>query len=183
MRPSISWPGAPMALVSAALFGASTPLAKLLLGDGVDPWLLAGLLYLGSGAGLGLIHITRNLFGNPAAEAPLRRGDMPWLALVVVTGGMIGPLLLMFIAEVMFDLREKSPVYWFFIASPMMSVAMNEFNAFGQMYREPWLAVALNAAYYGAWWIGLRVWCLRRAPVWLGRTCETVVAEEAAPQT
>jgi drug/metabolite transporter (DMT)-like permease len=84
-----------MALVSAALFGASTPLAKLLLGDGVDPWLLAGLLYLGSGAGLGLIHITRNLFGNPAAEAPLRRGDMPWLALVVVTGGMIGPLLLM----------------------------------------------------------------------------------------
>lgn len=95
MRPSISWPGAPMALVSAALFGASTPLAKLLLGDGVDPWLLAGLLYLGSGAGLGLIHITRNLFGNPAAEAPLRRGDMPWLALVVVTGGMIGPLLLM----------------------------------------------------------------------------------------
>jgi len=35
-----------MALVSAALFGASTPLAKLLLGSGVDPWLLAGLLGL-----------------------------------------------------------------------------------------------------------------------------------------
>ena len=41
------WPrrrGAPMALASATLFGASTPLAKLLLGDGIDPRLLAGLL-------------------------------------------------------------------------------------------------------------------------------------------
>lgn len=95
MRPTISWPGAPMALVSAALFGASTPLAKLLLGNGVDPWLLAGLLYLGSGLGLGLIHVIRNLLGMPAAEAPLRKADTPWLALIVVTGGMIGPLLLM----------------------------------------------------------------------------------------
>ena len=51
MKPSISFPGAPMALASAALFGTSTPLAKLLLGGGVDPWLLAGLLYLGSGLG------------------------------------------------------------------------------------------------------------------------------------
>jgi drug/metabolite transporter (DMT)-like permease len=84
-----------MALASAALFGASTPLAKLLLGGGVDPWLLAGLLYLGSGLGLGLIHLARGLLGVPAPEAPLRRGDLPWLGLVVLAGGLIGPLLLM----------------------------------------------------------------------------------------
>ncbi|MEW6597858.1 MAG: EamA family transporter [Pseudomonadota bacterium] len=84
-----------MALASAALFGASTPLAKLLLGGGVDPWLLAGLLYLGSGVGLGLIHLIRGLLGVQAPEAPLRRGDLPWLGLVVVSGGVIGPLLLM----------------------------------------------------------------------------------------
>lgn len=94
-RSALAWPGAPMALVSAALFGASTPLAKLLLGDGVDPWLLAGLLYLGSGLGLGFVHIARGLIGMPAAEAPLRRAEIPWLALVVLSGGMIGPLLLM----------------------------------------------------------------------------------------
>ena len=84
-----------MALASAALFGASTPLAKLLLGDGVDPWLLAGLLYLGSGLGLGTVHLLRGAFGIPASEAPLRRGDVPWLMLVVLTGGVVGPLLLM----------------------------------------------------------------------------------------
>ena len=95
MKPSIFWPGAPMALASAALFGASTPLAKLLLGGGVDPWLLAGLLYLGSGLGLGLVHLGRGLLGVPAPEAPLRRADLPWLALVVLAGGVIGPLLLM----------------------------------------------------------------------------------------
>jgi len=39
------------ALGSALLFGAGTPLAKLLLAD-VSPWLLAGLLYTGSGLGL-----------------------------------------------------------------------------------------------------------------------------------
>ncbi|MEO6338433.1 MAG: EamA family transporter [Caulobacteraceae bacterium] len=84
-----------MALASAALFGASTPLAKLLLGGGVDPGVLAGLLYLGSGLGLGVIHLARQTLGLPAAEAPLRRADLPWLSLVVLTGGAIGPLLLM----------------------------------------------------------------------------------------
>ncbi|WP_341650192.1 hypothetical protein [Thauera humireducens] len=34
------------ALLAAALFGASTPLAKLLVGE-MSPWLLAGLLYFG----------------------------------------------------------------------------------------------------------------------------------------
>ncbi len=95
MKSPISWPGAPMALASAALFGASTPLAKLLLGGGVNPWLLAGFLYLGSGLGLGLTHIARGLIRMPAAEAPLRRADLPWLALVVLSGGVVGPVLLM----------------------------------------------------------------------------------------
>ena len=87
MRRFLVWPGAPMALASAALFGASTPLAKLLLGEGVGPWLLAGLLYLGSGTGLMLVQLARRGFGLPAAEPPLRRADLPWLILVVLAGG------------------------------------------------------------------------------------------------
>jgi drug/metabolite transporter (DMT)-like permease len=89
-------PGAQLALVSAVLFGASTPLAKLLLGNGVNPWLLAGLLYLGSGAGLAILQLALRAAGRSSGEAPLRRADLPWLALVVLTGGAVGPLLLMF---------------------------------------------------------------------------------------
>lgn len=93
--PDLVFAGAPLALISAALFGASTPLAKLLLGDGVDPWVLAGLLYLGSGLGLGAAHLARGFLKIPAPEAPLRRPDLPWLGLVVLSGGVIGPVLLM----------------------------------------------------------------------------------------
>ena len=89
------WTGAAPALASAILFGASTPLAKLLLGDGVDAGLLAGLLYLGSGLGLSAVLLGRKLAGAAITEAPLRRADLPWLALVVLFGGALGPLLLM----------------------------------------------------------------------------------------
>lgn len=94
-RNFIAWPGVPLAMGSAALFGASTPFSKLLLGRDVSPWLLAGLLYMGSGLGLSLVHFGRRRLGIAPAEAPLRRGDMPWLALVILSGGVIGPVLLL----------------------------------------------------------------------------------------
>jgi drug/metabolite transporter (DMT)-like permease len=87
--------GASMALASAVLFGVSTPLAKLLLGDGADPWLLAGMLYLGSGLGLSLFSFARRLGGAAAAETPLRPADLGWLSLAILAGGVAGPLLLM----------------------------------------------------------------------------------------
>jgi drug/metabolite transporter (DMT)-like permease len=81
--------GAAAALGAALLFGASTPLAKLLLGD-VSPWLLAGLLYLGSGIGLALL-----LALQRAERAGLAAGDWRWLAGAVLSGGVLGPVLLM----------------------------------------------------------------------------------------
>lgn len=92
--PALTAPGATLGLLSAALFGASTPLAKLLLGE-VDPWLLAGLLYLGSGFGLAAVHLGRRSLGIAPPEAPLRRTDLPWMAAVVLAGGVAGPVLLM----------------------------------------------------------------------------------------
>lgn len=84
-----------IALAAAALFGISTPLAKLLLGD-VSPWLLAGLLYLGSGLGLSVLIFMRKLSGAAIGEAGLTRADLPWLAGTVFFGGMLGPILLLF---------------------------------------------------------------------------------------
>jgi drug/metabolite transporter (DMT)-like permease len=83
--------GIALALASAMLFGVSTPLAKLLLGE-IDPWLLAGLLYLGSGGGLLIVKLLR---GSGHDEAPLSRADLPWLAGAIAAGGVAGPLLLM----------------------------------------------------------------------------------------
>ncbi|MGV8936073.1 MAG: DMT family transporter [Allorhizobium sp.] len=88
-------PGVPLALGSAVLFGASAPAAKLLIGA-IDPWLLAGILYLGAGVGLGLVHWGRPLIGLDTVETPLKRADLPWLLAVILFGGILGPLLLMF---------------------------------------------------------------------------------------
>jgi drug/metabolite transporter (DMT)-like permease len=81
--------GVPAALGAALLFGAGTPLAKLLLG-GIDPWLLAGLLYLGSGIGLTFY---RYLIHAPAVNLP--RHELPWFAGAIVMGGIVAPVLLM----------------------------------------------------------------------------------------
>lgn len=88
------WPGVPLALGSAILFGASAPLSKLLMGS-IDPWLLAGILYLGAGVGLAAVHWGRPFLGLPNVEAPLLKSDIPWLAAVIVFGGVLGPLFLM----------------------------------------------------------------------------------------
>ncbi len=87
------WPGVPLALAAAVLFGAAAPFSKLLIGA-VDPWLLAGVLYLGAGIGLLAVQAARGLIGLQA-EAPLQRADMPWLGLVILFGGCLGPLFLM----------------------------------------------------------------------------------------
>ena len=94
IKASHLWPGVPLALGSAVLFGTSAPLSKLLMGS-IDPWLLAGILYLGAGAGLAIMQWGRSFVGIENLEAPLHRADWPWLAAVIVFGGMIGPLFLM----------------------------------------------------------------------------------------
>jgi len=87
--------GAGLALLAAALFGASTPFAKMLLGS-VSPWLMAGLLYLGSGLGLLALFCVRTyVLRTPSAEAPLQRAGLPWLAGAVLAGGIVAPVLLM----------------------------------------------------------------------------------------
>jgi drug/metabolite transporter (DMT)-like permease len=84
-----------LALLAALLFGLSAPASKLLVGA-VDPWLLAGLLYLGSAVGLVVFRIARCLAGGRPPEAALTWADVPWLAGAIAAGGIAGPVLLMF---------------------------------------------------------------------------------------
>src|SRR5258706_6362612 len=86
-------PGVASALGAAALFGASTPFAKLLLGE-VSPLVLAAMLYLGSGLGLAVwIAVRAGLPGRETA-APIARTDWPWIAAAIGAGGVAGPILL-----------------------------------------------------------------------------------------
>lgn len=85
---SAIWP----ALGAAVLFGASTPLVKLLVGE-LPTLLLAGLLYLGSGLGLAVIRLLRDRGWKPSGLAP---GEWRWLAGAIVFGGLLGPVLLVF---------------------------------------------------------------------------------------
>ena len=86
------------ALAAALLFGASTPLAKLLTGN-MSPLLLAGLLYLGSGLGLGMLLLLRRLRerlrGQPVTRLHIPRAERLWLLGAIVAGGMLGPALFM----------------------------------------------------------------------------------------
>ncbi|WP_371867638.1 DMT family transporter [Duganella guangzhouensis] len=84
--------GAIYALLAAALFGASTPFAKSLLGQ-VAPVALAGMLYMGSGLGLLLFYLIRR--GSKAERAGLTAKDWPWLGGAILAGGVAGPVLLM----------------------------------------------------------------------------------------
>jgi drug/metabolite transporter (DMT)-like permease len=76
-------------LLAAVLFGAGTPLAKLLL-DEVSPWLLAGLLYCGSGLGLFVYRRVRR-----APRVTLPREDRLPLAGAILAGGVVAPVLLL----------------------------------------------------------------------------------------
>ena len=85
-----------VALGSAALFGLSTPLAKILVGT-VSPLLLAGLLYAGSGLGLSLVLVGRRLWTPRESSISLpRRGEWLWLAGAIFFGGVAGPAALMY---------------------------------------------------------------------------------------
>jgi drug/metabolite transporter (DMT)-like permease len=85
-----------LAFMSAALFGVSTPAAKVLLGS-IDPAILAGLLYCGAGLGVAIVRrLGRSVVSrSDAPEVALGRRELRWLAGAIVTGGILGPILLM----------------------------------------------------------------------------------------
>ena len=71
------------------LFGLTTPIAKVLQ---LPPFELAGLLYLGAGAGLCAIRWIRDRRWAPSG---LRRQDLKWLSGSNFFGGIVAPVCLM----------------------------------------------------------------------------------------
>ena len=82
-----------LAILAAALYAISSPLSKLLL-DAVPPTLLAGLLYLGAGLGMGVIALVRRLLHTPRTEEPFTRSDAPYV-LAMIGLDIAAPILLL----------------------------------------------------------------------------------------
>ncbi len=81
------------ALLAAALYAVNVPFSKLLMGS-VSPAMLAGLLYMGAGVGVGCVTLAKKAMKWPSAQ-PLDRGDLPYvIAMVVLDIG--APIFLMY---------------------------------------------------------------------------------------
>ena len=81
-----------IALISAVLFGASTPIGKALL-ESLPPFQLAGLLYLG--AALGVLPFTMRE-QNTLRLQKMNRKNLQRLSGAIIMGGVAGPVLLLF---------------------------------------------------------------------------------------
>jgi drug/metabolite transporter (DMT)-like permease len=82
------------AVTAAIFFGASAPIAKLLLGDDIAPIYLAAFLYLGSGSGTFLVRHTQRI-RTKDSEADIKSADIKWLAGAIISGGILAPIILM----------------------------------------------------------------------------------------
>lgn len=82
------------ALLAAIFFGASAPIAKLLLDDNIAPIFLAAFLYLGSGTGISLVKLTQRVRSKDV-EAGIKSPDIKWLAGAIISGGIAAPIILM----------------------------------------------------------------------------------------
>jgi len=127
------------ALIAALLFGASAPLAKLLLGQ-VEPIPLAAFLYLGSGiALLGLKLFQRINKQRSDREAQIRKPDYPWLAGAIIAGGVAAPIVLLF------SLRNTAAATASLLLSfEAVATTLIAFFAFKEaISRRAWWAIAL----------------------------------------
>lgn len=130
------------ALAAAILFGASTPLSKVLLTK-VDPIGMAALLYLGTGLGLAILKgIGSRKTALLRAEARITRQDLPWLAGAVISGGILAPIVLMVSLE-----KTPAATASLLLNFEGIATALIAFVIFREAIgRSIWLAVAAITA-------------------------------------
>ena len=81
------------AILAAALYALNAPLSKMMLGH-VPPAMMAALLYLGAGAGMLFMMLTRRAAHIPSGEIGLKKADLPYTLGMIVLD-ILAPLFLM----------------------------------------------------------------------------------------
>lgn len=129
------------AIISALFFGVSAPLSKLLLAS-VDPIALAGLLYLGAGASLGVVALVSGSRASLRREASLERQDVPWLAGAIAAGGVAAPILLLLGLS-----STPAAAASLLLNFEVVATALLAYALFGEAVgRRTWIAVAAVSA-------------------------------------
>lgn len=82
-----------LALLAASLYAVNAPLSKLLLDD-IPSTLMAGLLYLGAGIGVGFVTLARRIRKSPRHGEPFTRSDLPFV-LAMILLDVAAPILLL----------------------------------------------------------------------------------------
>ncbi len=83
-----------LALLAAALYAINVPFSKLLI-PLVAPSMLAGLLYIGAGVGMGVMLLAKKAAGKTAVSNPLTKKDLPYTIAMVVLD-IAAPIFLMY---------------------------------------------------------------------------------------
>lgn len=82
-----------LAILAAALYAINSPLSKLLL-EFIPPTLMAGLLYLGAGIGMGFIFLFRKILKSPQTEEKLTKAELPY-TLAMIALDIAAPIFLL----------------------------------------------------------------------------------------
>jgi drug/metabolite transporter (DMT)-like permease len=129
-----------MAVLAAALYGLSSPFAKLLL-DQLPPTLLAALLYLGAGLGMLVVNLILGFRKRKRIEARLSKKEWPYLVGVIILD-IAAPVLLMFALTVT-TAANTSLLNNFEIVATALTALLLFHEAIG---RRMWLAIGLITA-------------------------------------
>jgi len=85
--------GIGLAVLAAALYALNAPFSKLLLAD-VPSTLMAGLLYLGAGLGMGVMALLRRITGRGGDEKKLAWAQLPYTVAMIVLD-ILAPIFLL----------------------------------------------------------------------------------------
>lgn len=94
MKSSVNAKGIFLAVLAAALYAINAPFSKLLL-DYVPSTMMAGLLYIGAGLGMGAIALFRKSTGRENSEDKLTKSDFPYV-LAMILLDIAAPICLLF---------------------------------------------------------------------------------------
>lgn len=130
------------AILAAALYALNAPLSKLLMeDDAVAPSMMAGLLYLGAGLGMGAIWLIQKSAKIKRTEAPLTRSDLPYTLLMILLD-IAAPILLMLGIKGSSAASASLLNNFEIVATSLIALLLFR----EKITKKPWLAIGLVTA-------------------------------------